>query len=103
MAADFFFHGALHLVCRAQMVNHKPNSILQFSGTAATGFRGRLGGQASSPISHCCNEMLSLDCWLEGAPSVPKSCKKCLAPASWCAMKGRLHKIGRVFFWQDSA
>jgi hypothetical protein len=61
---------------RAQMVNNKPNSILQFSGTPATGFLGRLGGQASSPISCCCNEMLSLDCRLEGAPSVPKSCKK---------------------------
>ena len=61
---------------RAQMVNHKPNSILQFSGTPATGFLGRLGGQASSPISCCCNDMLSLDCRLEGAPSVPKSCRK---------------------------
>ena len=61
---------------RAQMVNNKPNSILQFSGTPATGFLGRLGGQASSPISCCCNDMLSLDCRLEGAPSVPKSCKK---------------------------
>src|SRR5436305_1354904 len=58
------------------MVNNKPNSILQFSGTPATGFLGRLGGQASSPISCCCNEMLSLDCRLEGAPSAPKSCKK---------------------------
>src|SRR5436305_6720574 len=55
---------------------HKPNSILQFSGTPATGFLGRLGGQASSPISCCCNDMLSLDCHLEGAPSVPKSCRK---------------------------
>ena len=44
---------------------HKPNSILQFSGTPATRFLGRLGGQASSPISCCCNEMLSLDCRLE--------------------------------------
>src|SRR3954447_22254052 len=55
---------------------HKPNSILQFSGTPATGFLGRLGGQASSPISCCCNDMLSLDCRLEGTPSVPKSCRK---------------------------
>src|SRR3954452_23474822 len=55
---------------------HKPNSILQFSGTPATGFLGRLGGPASSPISCCCNEMLSLDCRLEGVPSVPKSCRK---------------------------
>jgi hypothetical protein len=61
---------------RAQIVNHKPNLILQFSGTPATGFLGRLGGQASGPISCCCNEMLSLDCRLEGAPSIPKSCKK---------------------------
>jgi hypothetical protein len=61
---------------RAQMVNHKRNSILQFSGTPATGFLGRLDGQASSPISHCCNDMLSLDCRLEGVPSVPKSCRK---------------------------
>jgi hypothetical protein len=59
---------------------------LQFSGTPATGFLGRLGGQASSPISCCCNDMLSLDCRLEGAPSVPKSCKKCLALGSWCAV-----------------
>ena len=51
-------------------------SQLQFSGTPATGFLGRLGGQASSPISCCCNDMLSLDCRLEGAPSVPKSCRK---------------------------
>src|SRR3954447_24708399 len=55
---------------------HKPNSILQFSGTPATGFLGRLGGQASSPISGCCNDMLSLDCRLEGVPSAPKSCRK---------------------------
>ena len=60
----------------AQMVNNKPNSILQFSGTPATGFLGRLGGQVSSPISCCCNDMLSLDCRLEGAPSIPKSCRK---------------------------
>ena len=49
---------------------------LQFSGTPATGFLGRLGGQASSPISYCCNDMLRLDCRLEGALSVPKSCEK---------------------------
>jgi hypothetical protein len=61
---------------RAQIMNHKRNSILQFSGTPATGFLGRLGGQASSPISYCCNDMLSLDCRLEGVPSVPKSCRK---------------------------
>ena len=52
---------------------HKRNSIWRFSDAAATRFLGRLGGPASSPISCCCNEMLSLDCRLEGAPSVPKS------------------------------
>jgi hypothetical protein len=58
-----------------EIVKHKPNSILQFSGTTATGFPGRLCRQASSPISCCCNDMLSLDLRLEGAPSVPKSCR----------------------------
>ena len=81
MAADFFFHGALHVISDSEGKEevfgfHKPNSILQFSGTPATGFLGRLGGQASSPISCCCNDMLSLDCRLEGVPSVPKSCRK---------------------------
>jgi hypothetical protein len=38
---------------------------------------------------------------ISDAPGLAR--KKCLAPASWCAMKGRLHKIGRVFFWQNSA
>ena len=61
---------------RAQIVNHKRNSIWRFSGAAATGFLGRLGGQASGPISCCCNDMLSQDCRLEGAPSVPKSGEK---------------------------
>jgi hypothetical protein len=79
MAADFFFHGALHVISDSEgevFGFHKPNWILQFSGTPATGFLGRLGGPASSPISCCCNEMLSLDGRLEGSPSVPKSCKK---------------------------
>jgi hypothetical protein len=61
---------------RPEILNNKRNSRLQFSGTPATGLLGRLGGQASSPISCCCNDMLSLDGRLEGAPSVPKSCRE---------------------------
>jgi hypothetical protein len=81
MAADFFFHGAPHVISDSEGKEQafgfpKPILILQFSGTAATGFLGRLGGQASSPISCSCNEMPSLDGRLEGAPSVPESCKK---------------------------
>ena len=80
MATDFFFHGTPHVISDSEGGGvfgfHKPNSILQFSGTAATGFLGRLGGQASSPISCCCNDMLSLDCRLGGVPSVPKSGEK---------------------------
>jgi hypothetical protein len=53
-------------------VNHKRNSIWRFSA-AATRFLGRLGGRASDPISCCCNDMLSEDCHLEGAPRVSKS------------------------------
>ncbi len=78
--ADFFFHGALYSESarqfRAQIVNHKRNSIWRFSDAAATRFLGRLGGQASGPISCCCNDMLSEDCHLEGAPRVPKSGEK---------------------------
>jgi hypothetical protein len=61
---------------RAKIVKHKRNSIWQFSGTPATGFLGRLGGQASGPISCCCNDMPSEHCRLEGAPRVPKSGEK---------------------------
>ena len=62
---------------------HKRNSRLQFSGTPATGFLGRLGGQASGPISCCCNDMPSVDCRLEGTPSVPKSCRNGGFPAKF--------------------
>src|SRR5437660_7076252 len=36
-------------------------------------FLGRLGGQASGPISCCCNDMPSEHGRLEGTPRVPKS------------------------------
>src|SRR4051794_41875446 len=72
--------GTLHRpersIAWARPVPRRALLLLQFSGTPATGFLGRLGGQGSSPISCCCDEMLSLDCRLEGAPSVPKSCRK---------------------------
>src|SRR5437764_11465128 len=84
---------------RAQMVNPKPNSILQFSGTPATGFLGRLGGQASSPISCCCNGMLSLDCRLEGAPSVPKSCRKWRFSSK---IRAFVHWCDLAFFGRES-
>jgi hypothetical protein len=69
---------ALHILWRfrAQIVSNERNSLWRFSDAAATRFLGRLGGQASGPISCCCNDMLSEDCHLEGAPSVPKSGEK---------------------------
>ena len=76
MTADFFFHGAPHLICRAQIVNNKRNSIWRFSDASATRFPGRLLGQAPGHISCCYNDMLSLDCRLEGTPSISKSGEK---------------------------
>src|SRR4051812_10490402 len=58
------------------MVNHQRNLRWRFSDAAATRFLGRLGGQASGPISRCCNDMLGEDCHLEGAPRVSKSGEK---------------------------
>ena len=72
---------------------------LQFSGTPATGFLGRLGGQASSPISCCCNDMLSLDCRLEGAPSVPKSCRKWRFSSE---IRAFVHWCDLAFFGRES-
>jgi hypothetical protein len=44
-----------------------------FRAPSPTRFLGRLVGRASSPISCCCNDILSEDCRLEGTPRVPKS------------------------------
>jgi hypothetical protein len=45
-------------------------------GDRATGLLGRLAKQASSPISCCCNDMLSVSCRVEGAPTGAKSGEK---------------------------
>ena len=86
---------------RPEILNNKRNSRLQFSGTPATGLLGRLGGQASSPISCCCNDMLSLDCRQEGTPNVPKSCRELQffelfrASVHWCKRCGEARHQSR--------
>jgi hypothetical protein len=67
-------------------------------GHRATRFPCCLGGQASRPISCCCNDMLRLDSHLEGAPSLAKSGEKWRFPSR---IRAFVHWSDLTVFWLE--